>query len=96
MYHTLALTNDNEVYAWGYNEDGELGDGNSGDSITPVQVLGKGGVGFLSSVTQITAGAYHNVALQSGGTIYTWGYNGEGQLGDGTKINRSTPVDVAW
>lgn len=96
MYHTLALTDDNKVYAWGYNDDGELGDGNSGDSITPVQVLGKGGVGFLSSVTHITAGAYHNVALQSGGAIYTWGYNGEGQLGDGTDINRSTPVDVAW
>ena len=96
MYHTLALTDDNKVYAWGYNEDGELGDGNSGDSITPVQVLGKGGVGFLSSVTQITAGAYHNVALQSGGAIYTWGYNWEGQLGDGTKTNKSTPVDVAW
>ncbi|HCC07805.1 MAG TPA: hypothetical protein DEP72_06585 [Clostridiales bacterium] len=93
-YHTVALKNDGTVYGWGNNGDGELGDGTIIERYTPVQVLGVGGVEYLTGVSQISAGGYHTVALKSDGTVYSWGSNANGQLGDNTIIQRDTPVQV--
>jgi filamentous hemagglutinin family protein len=87
-YHSLALLSDETVKSWGYNIDGQLGDGTTTSRLAPVSVLG------LSGVTAIAAGDYHSLALLSDETVKSWGYNDHGQLGDGTNTNRSNPVDV--
>ena len=93
-YHTIALKSDSTVWAWGYNAYGQLGNGSYQNKLTPVQVLGPGGIGYLDSIIDIAAGPYHSVALKSDGTVWTWGDNHYGELGDGTTIRRTTPVQV--
>lgn len=90
--HTCALTMINGVKCWGYNFYGQLGDGTTGTNrrLTPVEVSELG-----SEVKAIAAGYFHTCALTISGGVKCWGYNGPGQLGDGTTHQRSTPVDVS-
>jgi len=88
FYHCLALKSDGTVWAWGYNADGELGNGSTANSSIPIQVSG------LSGVNTIAAGKYHSMASKSDGTVWTWGNNSYGQLGNGTTTNGSLPVAV--
>ena len=59
-----------------------------------MQVVGPGGVGTLANVTAIAAGSQHVLALLSDGTVWAWGNNAYGQLGDGTVTDRHAPVEV--
>jgi alpha-tubulin suppressor-like RCC1 family protein len=89
--HTLALMNDSIVYAWGSNVYGQLGNGtNLADSI-PFMIPG---LNQIIAVSGGTAG-YHSIALKSDGTVWTWGRNSEGQLGDGTNNNSNVPLQVS-
>ncbi|WP_170026325.1 Ig-like domain repeat protein [Actinomadura oligospora] len=88
--HTLGLTSDGRVLAWGRNDVGQLGDGTSTLRTTPVFVRLPAGV----MVTQVAAGGDHSLALTSDGRLLTWGRNTSGQLGDGTATARATPVFV--
>jgi len=92
--HSLALKADGAVWAWGDNSSGQLGDGTTTNRVTPVQVLGPGGVGFLTDVAAIAAGQLHSLALKADGAVWAWGFNSSGQLGDGTTTRRLTPVQV--
>ncbi|MDB5106241.1 MAG: repeat-containing protein [Fibrobacteres bacterium] len=88
-FHSLALKSDGSVWAWGWNQYGQIGNGTSGNWLqVPVQVPG------LSGITAIAAGAGHSLALKSDGTVWAWGYNQFGQLGDGSTTNRSVPVKI--
>jgi hypothetical protein len=85
--HTLAVKQDGSVWAWGSNVFGELGDGTTTSRRTPIQVQG------LTGVTAIAASSMaHSVALKQEGTVWSWGHNGFGQLGDGTYVPQRTPV----
>ena len=78
----------------GRNNHGQLGDGTTTNQSTPVQVKGPGGVGYLEGVVAVSAGDYHTVALKSDGTVWAWGRNNFGQLGNGTQTSQLTPVQV--
>ncbi len=81
--HSLALTSTGAVFAWGYNADGELGDGGTANSDVPVKVKLPAG----TKVTAIAAGGYDSLALTSTGAVFAWGYNADGELGDGGTAN---------
>lgn len=86
-YHTLAVTEDGEVWAWGSNTYGQLGVGTgitgTEDSSIPVKVSN------VSGVVAVAAGVDHSIALKQDGTVWSWGRNTKGQLGNGetTSIN---------
>ena len=86
--HTIALKSDGTVWTWGYNFNGQLGDGTNTHRYRPVQITS------LKGIVQVTAGNYHSVALKSDGTVWAWGYNGYGQLGDNTTTSTSAPIQV--
>ncbi|MFE5646358.1 cutinase family protein [Rhodococcus sp. NPDC056516] len=86
--HTCALMPGGTATCWGYNTNGQLGDGTTTQRSTPVEVVG------LSGAIALTAGNAHTCALMPGGTATCWGSNEAGQLGDGTTTQRSTPVEV--
>jgi alpha-tubulin suppressor-like RCC1 family protein len=89
--HSLVVKSDGTVWAWGDNTVDELGNGSTGGmSTTPAQVSNLSGVTAISS----QANARHSLALKSDKTVWAWGSNSDGQLGDGTKTNRSAPVQV--
>lgn len=91
-YHNLALSRDGFVYSWGYNGHGELGLGNT-QSTSAAQVVGPS-LEPLTNVEAISAGDYHSLALKAG-KVLAWGYDGFGQLGDGSPATDSTiPVVV--
>ena len=85
-YHSLALRNDGTVWAWGYNAFGQLGNNTTTNSNKAVEVLNSSGTP-LSNIVAIAAGENHSLAVDSSGNLWAWGYNAEGQLGDGTTTN---------
>jgi alpha-tubulin suppressor-like RCC1 family protein len=93
-YHRLTLSPDGTVWSWGLNDSGQVGDGTIGTRYTPVQVLGPGGVGHLSGVVALAGGGNSSFALRGDGTVWAWGANASGQLGDGSTTPSPTPVQV--
>ena len=92
--HSLALKSDGTVWAWGFNLDGQLGNGTNTTTYpygldTPVQVLG------LTGVIAIAGGGAHSLALKSDGTVWAWGQNNKGQLGNGSFTGSNTPVQTS-
>jgi alpha-tubulin suppressor-like RCC1 family protein len=87
--HSLAVRRDGTVWAWGYNYYGELGNGTTTiHSTVPVQVQG------LTDAIAIAGGGYHSLVVKSDGTVWAWGLNDHGQLGNGTITNSRVPVLV--
>jgi hypothetical protein len=84
---TCARLAGGEVYCWGSNGNGQLGDGTGEPSVTPVRVVG------LPAVEKLQVGAEHACA-SAGSALYCWGANATGQLGDGTRDDRLQPVRV--
>lgn len=100
-WHSVAVKSDGSVWTWGLNytswdanRNGQLGDGTTTNRLTPVRVLGVGGVGYLSGVVKAAAGSSFTLALKSDGTVYGWGTNLEGELGNGNKTTSLTPVQA--
>ena len=88
--HTCGLATGGTAYCWGYNGLGQVGDGTIGTySLVPVAVSGG------RTYTALVAGDMHACGLATGGTAYCWGYNGLGQVGDGTTVQKLAPVAVS-
>lgn len=92
-FHSVALKNNGTVWAWGYNEFGQLGDNEPAASKpAPVQVVE--GFGNLTGIRVVSAGALHTLALKHNKTVLAWGINDNGQLGDGTLNQRNSATQV--
>ena len=84
--HSLGVKTDGTLWAWGLNDNGQVGDDSTRERNAPVLV----GEGF----TRVAAGSSHSLALGADGGLWAWGGNAQGQLGDGTWEKRLTPVRV--
>lgn len=85
--HSLAITQASKAYAWGDNDNGQLGNHTKNDSAIPIELA-------LSDVSAIAAGFNHNLALLKNGSVLAWGRNFSGQLGNNSKKESQTPVTV--
>jgi alpha-tubulin suppressor-like RCC1 family protein len=81
------LTNDSQLFSWGYNDEGELGDNTLESRNSPTQVY-KEGVLNGKKIIQVSSSIYHNLALSDSGEVFSWGYNDAGELGDSTFLLR--------
>ncbi|GAA3556655.1 hypothetical protein GCM10022419_041470 [Nonomuraea rosea] len=86
---SLARTDKGNVYAWGVNNFGQLGLGSFGGSYATPQLLGE-----MRNITHIEAGWFHSMALRNSFTVLAWGANSRGQLGDGTGVDKASPVVI--
>ena len=91
--HSLFIKEDGTLWAMGSNNYGQLGDGTSIDRTSPEQVLDSNDTPHIG-VVQVSAGGNHTLFLKQDGSVWAMGYNGYGQLGDGTNDDNSTPVQV--
>jgi alpha-tubulin suppressor-like RCC1 family protein len=92
--HTVGIKTDGSLWAWGDNLYGQLGDGKGGNwdnyknSNIPVRI------GTENNWRTVTAGGYHNIAIKTDGSLWAWGQNSNGQLGDGSIDTRPVPVRI--
>lgn len=86
--HNVLLEKDGTAWAWGYNEQGQLGLGTETEMEKPTKIPS------LANVIEISAGGSHSLALKKDGTVWGWGANDYGELGDGTRRRCSTPKKV--
>ena len=90
LFYSLAINDNGELYAWGYNYDGQLGTGSS-DSYT----VSPQKVGTASNWTHVAAGVEHALGVNSLGELYVWGKNDHGQLGNGGNTSLRVPTRIA-
>jgi len=86
--HALAIDKLGQVWSWGENGNGQLGDGTNSRRTAPVQVPG------LQQATAVSAGAFYSLALTADGTLWAWGSNSLGELGADTVTSRAVPIPV--
>ncbi|MDO8584960.1 MAG: Ig-like domain-containing protein [bacterium] len=96
--HTLILENDSDVWGSGENVSGQLGNGTFVNTLTPVQTVISGVAAIATGGNQFCGAACswfgHSLAIKSDTTVWGWGYNANGQVGDGTLTNRNVPVQI--
>lgn len=92
---TCVVITSGEVLCWGDNLAGGLGNGTNQQSLTPVKVLGVGGIDFLKNIKQVSVANSSACATSKTGNIFCWGSNFAGVLGNGTTSNSWTPVQVS-
>lgn len=91
-HHSMALTNEGEVFAWGQNNCGQVGSGTTTNQPVPRKVVA--GIGTRRCIA-ISCGQTSSMAVLDSGEVYGWGYNGNGQLGLGNNVNQANPCKVA-
>jgi alpha-tubulin suppressor-like RCC1 family protein len=87
--HMLGLTTTKLLYVWGGSAAGQLGRGNTTNLSTPSLLTG---IYATTSFSSVSAGISYSMATEIDGDLYAWGLNSSGQLGDGTTVNKSTPI----
>ncbi|MFC2129953.1 RCC1 domain-containing protein [Bacteroidota bacterium] len=86
---SMAIKSDGSLWAWGFNGNGQLGDGTLEKRIKPVKI----GVEFNWKI--VSPGSFHCAAIKNDGSIWAWGLNGNGQLGDSSDMNRNALSGLA-
>jgi alpha-tubulin suppressor-like RCC1 family protein len=89
--HSMALTSDGTLWTWGHNLGGQLGDGTD-KNIRPSPVR----IGTALDWSGMVGGTFHTIALKTDGSFWAWGFNGFGQLGDGTTTTRLSPTPIGF
>ena len=89
-FHTAAIKTDGTLWGWGRNSNGQLGDNTVTNRSSPVQT-----VAFGSNWKSVACGESHSVAIKTDGTLWNWGSNANGKLGDNTVTGRSSPVQTS-
>jgi rubredoxin len=87
--HTAAIKTDGTLWLWGTNSSGQLGDDTTTHKSSPVQTIAGG-----TDWKQVGCGASHTAAIKTDGTLWCWGNNSYGQLGDGTQTHKSSPIQT--
>jgi len=87
--HFVAIDKNGRVWAWGLNSFGQLGINVTTSRMTPVSVLG-----VIKTFCQIAGGGSHTVAIDKNGQVWSWGFNGSGQLGNNSTVSARTPVSI--
>lgn len=87
--HTVAIKTDGSLWCWGANSYGQLGDNTGTSKSSPVQTITRG-VNWSS----VACGYAHTVATKTDGTLWTWGLNNNGQLGNNTSTSTSSPIQT--
>ena len=85
-YHSAAIDADGNLWLWGYNDHGQLGDGSTENSHEPKKIM--------DGVQSVTLGSYSSAAIKTDGSLWLWGINKLYQLGDGSRENRYEPVKI--
>lgn len=97
--HHAALTSEGRLFSWGYNEYGQLGDGTTigrYDDLNPnpIEITGNFNLNAGECLLDVSLGSNHSSTLTSEGRLFMWGNNDDGQLGDGTNIDKSLPIEI--
>lgn len=87
--HRLGLKINGELWTWGFNSYGQLGDNTTSSKSSPVQTIGN-----ANTWKQVSAGNFHSAAIKNDGTLWIWGANTFGQLGDNTILSKSSPIQT--
>jgi len=87
--HTAAIKTDGTLWLWGFNTSGKLGDNTIANKSSPVQTVSGG-----TNWKQVSCGGNHTASIKTDGTLWTWGRNNTGQLGDNTIVHRSSPIQT--
>ena len=92
IYHSVALQPNGAVMSWGYNGNGQLG----GGSLGVIRAYPGPVTGMSSGVADLAAGVFHNVAVKSDSTVWAWGYNAFGQLGNNATVDQNGSVALSF
>ncbi len=92
---TLSITNLGSVFSWGYNFYGQLGIGNNIQSTLPINITNTFNLDNEYKIMQVATGEKHCLSVSNNGLIFSWGYNGYGQLGSGNFISSNIPKSIS-
>lgn len=93
-WHTIAISNMNRVFSWGYNCEGQLGDGTKEDKNEPNDITNMFNLMSNEIITEVSVMGFNSLAISNYGRVYIWGRNSEGQLGNEKNDNSTTPIDI--
>jgi alpha-tubulin suppressor-like RCC1 family protein len=93
-HHGVAVTSTGRVFTWGLNNDGQLGDGTTVSKNSPTNITSMFDLDTDDRIVGVTAGSFHTIAYTLAGSVFVWGLNNHGQLGNNQTDSQSLPVNI--
>jgi uncharacterized repeat protein (TIGR02543 family) len=94
FHWVIVVTSLGRVFTWGNNQYGQLGNGNTVQQTSPVEITANFALIGEEKIVSVAGGMYSAYAITSTGRLFAWGRNGDSQIGDGTMVDRRTPKDI--